>query len=233
MALAIPQTMFEQTATTAQAAAKPDAGYKSWSASLGKAVMRLAPDERTAGPIPTFGQMVRDTALSAQNAHAYSPQDMQDGAQLPDIAYEASPDSDEYTFGDVIDMINPLQHLPLIGTIYRKFSGDTIKPMSNIIGGAIFGGPVGAIASTVNVVAKSTTGKDIAENAFAFVGIDVTPAAAKPRLTYDGANAFAPVQNMANANLQITSAAMDAYRTAADGRKSFAARTISTENWNA
>jgi hypothetical protein len=179
-------------ATIANTAIKPDAAYKSWQNSMGKAVMRLDPEARTAGPIPNFGTMVHQTALAAQAANAYAPGDAASGANAkPDIAYKDE-QSDEYTFGDLIDIINPLQHLPVIGTLYRKFTGDTIKPMSNIIGGAVFGGPIGVVSSTINVAVKSTTGKDIAENAFAMAGFDVTTGGGKkPVISYDKTASFA------------------------------------------
>lgn len=200
-----------------------DAGYKSWQASVGKVSMRHDPEARTAGPMPVFGAMVKDNMLAA---HAYAPDSAKTGSSA-DIAYADGEAKDAYSFGDVVDMINPLHHLPVIGTLYRKFTGDTIKPMSDIIGGALFGGPVGAVASTVNAVVKSTTGRDIAENAFAAAGFDVTPSRARPDITYAaGDNA-----NMANAKLQMASAA-DAY-LAADGRRNFAARGPSPISWNA
>lgn len=207
-----------------------DASYKSWQSSLGKTVMRMDPEARTAAPVPTFGSMVHTTALAAQGAHPYAPAGVDAvGKDMPDIAYTNTKD-EEFSFNDVIDMINPLQHLPVIGTLYRKFTGDTIKPMSDIIGGALFGGPVGAVASTMNVVVKSTTGKDIAENAFAFAGFDVVPQSKKPALAYDLA---ATNENLVNANMiHIASAAANAYQTA-DGRRNFAAQTVSREIWNA
>lgn len=216
-----------QTAT----AAKPDVAYQSWRASMTKAVMRHTPDARTAGPIPSFGTMVQDNLVTAQ---AYAPVTDAAGNMAPDIEYADAGESGEYTFADVIDIINPLHHLPVIGTIYRKLSGDTIKPMANIIGGAVFGGPVGAVSSTMNVVVKSTTGKDIAENALALVGIDAVPSSAKPDLRYETTAAFAPDNNLVQANdIEITiSAANNAYQTA-DGRKNFAARSAVTARWNA
>lgn len=54
---------------------------------------------------------------------------------------------DGLTFADVLDMINPLHHIPLIGSIYRKLTGDTIDPAIRIAGGALFGGPIGAAVS--------------------------------------------------------------------------------------
>ena len=41
---------------------------------------------------------------------------------------------DGMTFLDFLDIINPLQHIPLVSTIYRKITGDTIDPASRIAG---------------------------------------------------------------------------------------------------
>ncbi len=58
---------------------------------------------------------------------------------------------DGLTFADVIDIVNPLQHIPILSTFYRKLTGDTIDPAIRIAGGALFGGPLGALASTLAV----------------------------------------------------------------------------------
>lgn len=216
-------------ATAIDGAARPDAGYKSWQSSMGRAVMQRDPEARTAAPLPTFGRMVHDNVVAAQSYGAV--QDNITAGQTPDLAY--APSDEEFSFGDVIDMINPLQHLPVVGALYRKFTGDTIKPMSDIIGGAIFGGPVGAVSSTVNAVVKSTTGRDITENAFALAGFDVAPKTQKPVIAYEKAAALSSGNNMAFTNLVEDLASNGTFTPAADGRRNFASRTVSTQSWNA
>ena len=77
----------------------------------------------------------------------------------------------------------------------------------------------------MNAVAKSTTGKDLAENAFAMVGFDITPdGAKKPELVYAEAK---PIAAAAPSSQQLA-----AYETAA-GQKNFAARNIPAQSWNA
>lgn len=62
---------------------------------------------------------------------------------------------DGFTFGDIIDIVNPLQHIPIVSNIYRKITGDTIAPAMEIAGGALFGGPLGAAISIVSTVFQS------------------------------------------------------------------------------
>lgn len=76
---------------------------------------------------------------------------------------------DSYGFFDFLDVINPLQHLPIVSSFYREISGDEIKPASRIIGGTVFGGGIGAATSLVNVIVENETGKDIAGNVQSFV----------------------------------------------------------------
>ena len=45
-----------------------------------------------------------------------------------------------YGFGDIVDVINPLHHVPVVGMVYRNLTGDNLHPASQIIGGAIYGG---------------------------------------------------------------------------------------------
>jgi hypothetical protein len=73
---------------------------------------------------------------------------------------------DGLTFGDLVDVINPLQHIPVVGALYRKLTGDTIDPAIKVAGGALFGGPIGAAASLVAVAigeARKDTTVDAAE----------------------------------------------------------------------
>jgi hypothetical protein len=76
-----------------------------------------------------------------------------------------------YAFHDVVDIVNPLHHLPVIGMLYRGITGDEIKPASQIIGGGIYGGPVGAVTGTVNAIAQIQTGKDVAGNILTMAGL--------------------------------------------------------------
>ena len=73
-----------------------------------------------------------------------------------------NPTNDDFGFLDLIDMINPLQHIPLLGQAYRAITGDVIKPIAEVIGGGIFGGPLGAATGAVS----AAVGDDV-QKAFA------------------------------------------------------------------
>ncbi len=52
-------------------------------------------------------------------------------------------------FSDVLKALNPLQHVPVVGTIYRAATGDTIPAPLRILGAGIFGGPIGILGAAV------------------------------------------------------------------------------------
>ena len=98
-------------------------------------------------------------------------------AEDPSIA--AAWGEDGLTFGDLLDLINPLQHLPVISTLYRKFTGDEIAPAARLLGGGLFGGPLGVASAAVGVAVEATTGKDLGEHVLTlFDGPEEAPATA-------------------------------------------------------
>jgi hypothetical protein len=67
----------------------------------------------------------------------------------------------DYSFWDFLDLINPLQHIPVVSTIYREVTGDTIKPELKLAGSTVLGGPLGLVTSLADVLFEQETGKDI------------------------------------------------------------------------
>lgn len=72
--------------------------------------------------------------------------------------------ADGFTFLDFLDVINPLHHIPLVGALYREITGDEIDPGSRIAGGTLFGGPIGAAVSMVDVAIEQSSGQDMGEH---------------------------------------------------------------------
>ncbi len=80
----------------------------------------------------------------------------------------------------LLDIVNPLQHIPVISTIYRKMTGDEIAPAARLIGGGLFAGPIGLAVATANIVADGATGQDLGERTVAlFKGKASEPALAQ------------------------------------------------------
>lgn len=149
----------------------------------GRAVLRFREEdmERTAGSMPVWER--RNDApeeITAALDTAASPEEKTGGfsgalSYAEQKAIESTVQPEEFGFGDLVDMINPLQHIPLVNHLYRNVTGDEIKPISRIIGGSIFGGPIGGAAALVNVAVESETGKDVTENVLAMVTNDREP----------------------------------------------------------
>jgi hypothetical protein len=70
---------------------------------------------------------------------------------------------DQTSLKDLVAIANPLQHIPVVGSVYRAVTGDDIGFMPRVIGGAIFGGPIGFAVSLVSSIIKGETGKDPGE----------------------------------------------------------------------
>lgn len=215
--------MLEQ-ATAFQPVKTDENAFAVWEKAGESTSRRFAVNDRTAGPIPAFGTMVHANAAMTAS---YAPQGKQavEPQARADIQYVTKDDG--FSFDDVIDIINPLQHIPVLSMFYRNFTGDTIKPFANIIGGAIFGGPVGAVSSTVNAIVKTETGKDIAENALSLMGFNIGGEAPKPDIQYGQQIQYTQTQQ-SDGTAQMVA---DLYGHA---QKNFAARAPShaTQSWN-
>jgi hypothetical protein len=78
-------------------------------------------------------------------------------ARAPEIA------NDDFlgSFSDVLDAINPLQHIPIVSTLYREISGSSISQGAKLIGDTLFGGPLGFLSSLFSSIMEDVTGNDL------------------------------------------------------------------------
>lgn len=104
---------------------------------------------------------------------------------------------DGFSFGDILDIINPLQHIPVISSIYRKISGDVIAPSMQIAGDALFGGPIGAAISIAKEAIKSQFYPDNAEqDQTAINPATVANKSTQPTLKTIGTSDYSPARRL-------------------------------------
>lgn len=72
-----------------------------------------------------------------------------------------------FEFGDFIDIVNPLQHIPIVATIYRNLTDDRIGMAPRVIGGALWGRLSGLVTGVINSLVEWFTGKDIGDRIYA------------------------------------------------------------------
>ena len=76
---------------------------------------------------------------------------------------------DGFTFADILDVINPLQHIPGVSKIYRELTGDEIGDAPRVLGGAIFGGVAGLLGASINSLVRRESGMDIEDHVVALL----------------------------------------------------------------
>lgn len=107
------------------------------------------------------------------------------------------------TFHELLSELNPLQYLPVIGTLFRALTGDTI-PQSALDAGSmvvsgLIAGPIGVAINVGELAVEKITGIDpekIMDNMLARVGIghaSPVEVAANPPAA-QGAIAWSPAQ---------------------------------------
>ncbi|MEW6089714.1 MAG: hypothetical protein AB1647_02150 [Pseudomonadota bacterium] len=62
-----------------------------------------------------------------------------------------APAGSDLTFDDLVDTLNPLQHIPVVSEIYRHVTGDRISPPARVAGGTLYGGPIGGVAAVMSL----------------------------------------------------------------------------------
>ena len=107
------------------------------------------------------------------HAMVFSPSPVsQTAASTATSTSTASPDTNgnqhESFFHHMLDIVNPLQHLPVIGTIYRAVTGEHIGPVEQIAGDTLYGGLWGAVSSVAEVAFEGITGKSAEDTVLAW-----------------------------------------------------------------
>jgi hypothetical protein len=83
----------------------------------------------------------------------------------PAASVQAAATADHrFTFHDFLSAINPLQYLPVVGTIYRAVTGDIIpealRDFGSMLVSGLLGGPIGLGINIGSLIAEKVTGID-------------------------------------------------------------------------
>ncbi len=78
-------------------------------------------------------------------------------------ASAAAGSDDGFSFNDLLDIVNPLQHIPVVGTLYRRITGDTINTVPKIAGDTLYGGLEGFAGSVADTIFEKVTGKSFGD----------------------------------------------------------------------
>jgi hypothetical protein len=108
------------------------------------------------GKMPTGQSAVQPVALTSKRTESIAPQNIV-----------------EPTWRDVLDTLNPLQQLPVVGEIYRSLTGDKISGLARVAGGFLYGGVAGGLtAAMVAAYAEAHDGNSPAEQIIAAITTD-------------------------------------------------------------
>lgn len=115
------------------------------------------------GPVPGAGDGTGNKFARSNAADQLS--DSPEGRSFSDYMFG----KDGFDFTDVLDVINPLQHIPGVGMIYRSLTGDELGNGARVVGGGLFGGVFGLAGAAIDAVVDAVTGEDTGSHVMAFV----------------------------------------------------------------
>ncbi len=122
---------------------------------------------------------------------------------VPATPAAASTD-DDFGFDALIDTINPLQHIPIVSTLYRELTGDKMGAPADIVGGALYGGVFGFFSAVGNEFFKAMTGQDVGETILSALqgDADNTTVVASSSDPYRANRAYQTAQSLTPASAQ-------------------------------
>jgi hypothetical protein len=133
-------------------------------------------------------------------------------SQAPSETAAAGPRPDHHSpFHTLLSELNPLQYLPMIGTIYRAMTGDTIpetvRSVGSFVVSGIIGGPIGLATNAALLAIEKVTGIDpekIGQNLLAGLGIGHHDAGLGVALATQSIAALTPSAPVAWSTAQLT-----------------------------
>ena len=114
------------------------------------------PVRKTMVAMPPYGTLRPQAAKPAEVANGAQTAEVKGGGKEEDF------------FDHLLDVVNPLQHLPVIGSIYRAATGDKMGAVEKIAGDALYGGLWGAVTAVADVAFEAITGKSVENTVMAW-----------------------------------------------------------------
>jgi len=119
--------------------------------------------------------MSLDATIPAAASPAVAPADPKSASKSSDW---------DFSFHNLLSIVNPLEHLPIIGTLYRAITGTHIGVPERIAGDALYGGLWGAVSGIADAAFEAVTGKDFGSTVLAlFTGHHSSTAVASKTAT--------------------------------------------------
>jgi len=85
----------------------------------------------------------------------------------------AQKENNEFSFEDILDVLNPLHHIPIVSKVYKEQAEDDIsndaKSVGDMLYGVLTGGIFGGLTALGNALVRQETDKDITDHVIAFV----------------------------------------------------------------
>jgi hypothetical protein len=116
-------------------------------------------------------------------------------AQAKPVEVQSSPATNEdefdFSFEDFLDIVNPLQHLPLMNMVYREISGDRISTPATIAGGALYGGVLGFAGAVLTAAYEAISGDTLDSQVSSLFGGPTQPTPQAALASYEKSLALA------------------------------------------
>lgn len=125
---------------------------------------------------PGNGASIANGAAGSGSAGSGAVEQLVDGAEEGRSFSEYMFGKDGFEFTDFLDVINPLQHIPGVGMVYRSITGDELGNGARVVGGGVFGGVFGLAGAAVDAVVDLATGEDTGSHIMAMFEGDDAPA---------------------------------------------------------
>ncbi|MET4732622.1 hypothetical protein ABIE64_001322 [Thalassospira sp. MBR-102] len=125
---------------------------------------------------PGNGASIANGAAGGGSAGSGAAEQLVDGAEEGRSFSEYMFGKDGFEFTDFLDVINPLQHIPGVGMVYRSITGDELGNGARVVGGGLFGGIFGLAGAAVDAVVDLATGEDTGAHIMAMFEGDEAPA---------------------------------------------------------